>query len=767
MNKLVKNKTIYLVSLELKNEILRYITNNKLLLDIHFFSFNEFIKRAYFDYDYNAIYHLSKKFNISFSNAKSFINEMKYLMYGNKINDSKYEKLSLMKSYLDELKLLQYDSKFLDYLKNYNIVTDLELSSPFIDKINSLLNNKIETIHNEKKEEINIYEYVDSENEIEDLANKISNLLVNNISPNNIHILNYSEEYYTFIDKTFTFYNIPFNLKRESYLFDLQYIKSLYNAFINEEELVFNSNFNSLNNSFIDCLNSTSFIENKNDKNKLLLFLLKSTKIKDDNYNNIINFDTNIGYLLNGHYYFFIGLNNKVFPKYKKDEGYFSDANKLEIGYLTSYNSNKIMKEFYLEKFKANSMLRLSYRKADYFNSYSQSDLVNLLVDKPLKNIKTENKYSSAYDKLKFTRELDNYYKFNNKSEELIRLLNYLNKDEYKSYENKYTPINKDVYHTQALNNQISISSSSLETFSKCKFRYYLNTILKETDDRFSNHFGSLCHHILEHIYEDDFDFEKYVNNYESEYIPTELEKILLEQLLEDLKDKIVTIQEQYKRTNLKDIKHELHLTIYDKNKLSIKIHGYVDKLMLDNENRAIVVDYKTKEQKPSFKYLDYGLDNQLAFYFYLLNKSKDYADVFLVGCYLQVLNFKLQSTSSYKKDLQLDGYTYNDENVISLIDNDYNNKSFIQGIAPNSKGLGTHAKLFDKNLFDEIINKMDLNINNMIDDINNVNFEINPKILKDNSTTCKYCKYNDICFHTYSNYIDLREGGEEDEVDE
>ena len=54
-----------------------------------------------------------------------------------------------------------------------------------------------------------------------------------------------------------------------------------------------------------------------------------------------------------------------------------------------------------------------------------------------------------------------------------------------------------------------------------------------------------------------------------------------------------------------------------------------------------------------------------------------------------------------------------------------------------------------------------------MIDDINNVNFEINPKILKDNSTTCKYCKYNDICFHTYSNYIDLREGGEEDEVDE
>ena len=76
MKKYISNKTIYIVSNGLKKEMLTYISNNKLLVDIHFFSLNEFIKRCYFEYDHKAIYYLSKKYNISFSNAKSFIDNI-------------------------------------------------------------------------------------------------------------------------------------------------------------------------------------------------------------------------------------------------------------------------------------------------------------------------------------------------------------------------------------------------------------------------------------------------------------------------------------------------------------------------------------------------------------------------------------------------------------------------------------------------------------------------------------------------------------------
>lgn len=767
MNKYLFNKTIYIVSDELKKEMLTHIRENKLLLDVHFFSMNEFIKRCYFDYDYSAIYHLSKKYNMSFTNSSSFINQFKYLMYSNEINDNKYLKLKKMKDYLDTNNLLQYDYKFIDYLKNYNIFTDLDISSPFINRINELLNNKIQVIKNDVKENINIYEYQDSENEIENLANKIGKLLANGIHPNKIHVLNYSSDYSSYIKKIFTLYNIPFNLKNDTYMYDLQYVKDIFNNYLLTNEFDFNDSYIDINNKFIECINAVSFIVDLNDRQEFLLYLLKQTKIKEKQYSNIINFDNNIGYLIDNHYYFFIGLNNKIFPSYKKDEDYFSDKNKLDMGYFTSYNSNKVMKIFYIEKLKANATLNISYRNSDYFNKYSPSDITNLVASSIIKNQREENKYSQEYNKLKFARELDTYYKYNSESEELKFLVDILNKDEYKSYDNSYKAINETHYHENTLNNSINISASSLEKFNECNFKYYINSILNERDSSFSTYLGSLFHYILEDIYNDNFDFDKRLKDFSSDYELTKLENILLENTLKDFKDKINIILEQYKKTNFKEVKQELHISIYKKAKLSIKIHGFIDKLMLNEENKGYIVDYKTGNKKLTLTYLDNGLEIQLPFYFYLINKSKEYADIFLVGCYLQLLNFKIQSISQVKKEMQLEGYTYDEEEIVSLIDSNYNNDSYIKGIKPNKNGLGTHAKLFDNSLINEIIEKMDSSINNMISSIEQVKFEINPKILKDNTTTCKYCKFKDICFHKYSNYIDLREGGDEDGMDE
>ena len=199
----IRNKTIYIVSDELKREILSQISESQLLLDIHFFSVPEIIKRCYFDFDYKSIYYLAKHFNLSYENAKTFISNMKYLIYSNPIKDSKYEYLLNMKEYLDSENLLVYDYNFLNFLSNYNIVTDLDFSMPFLTKIKELLNNKIELISNEKNNNTIIYEYIDSENEIEDLANKICDLLSNNITPDKIHILNYNKDYYSYINKIY------------------------------------------------------------------------------------------------------------------------------------------------------------------------------------------------------------------------------------------------------------------------------------------------------------------------------------------------------------------------------------------------------------------------------------------------------------------------------------------------------------------------------------------------------------------------------------
>ena len=235
--------------------------------------------------------------------------------------------------------------------------------------------------------------------------------------------------------------------------------------------------------------------------------------------------------------------------------------------------------------------------------------------------------------------------------------------------------------------------------------------------------------------------------------------------LLKYQKEKVIIIREQLNKTNYKNIRKEQHISIQRKTNLSININGYIDKIMMDNNNHAFVVDYKTGNTTLTLDYLDYGLNCQLPFYFYLLNKSKEFANIFLVGCYLQIINFSIKTYDSSNKELQLEGLTIDNEEIVAEIDKYYNEDSFIKGIKPNKKGLGTYAKLFNNEDFNLILEKMDRNIENMINTVNEGDFSINPKIIKKNETTCRFCNYKDICFHTFKDYIDIRKD-DSDEVD-
>ena len=761
IKELIRDKTCYIISSDLKHEILNYLTDNKLLLDIHFFSLSELKEKVFFKYDNEAIYQVSKQFNLSYDNSKLMINNLYYLMYAYAINEEKIIYLKQIKNFLDEKKLLKYDYGFLDYLKNYNIISDLSLDNEFLYKINELLDDKIEFLANKAKENTSVLEFQDSDEEITYLANEIGKLLEKGITPEAIHIINLSGEYLPYIDKIFTLYNIPYHINNETTLYQTNIIKKIYNSYINKEEIEhYNSQYLS---QFINIVNDLYFIENQQDKNDFLLYLLKNTKLKNETYENIIKISNIESTYLNNHYYFFIGLNNKVFPSYKKDEDYLSDSIKAKLGYLTSVESNRLKKEYSLNKLKSNANLIISYRLNDYFNSYLKSDLVDLITNNPIK-ARNENKYSREYDKLQLARELDDFYKYNKKSELLFELLNKIEKNHYKTYDNSYTPIDREAYF-KTINNRVSISYSSFEKFNQCKYKYYLDTILKEKHDSFTTYIGTLFHHVLEKIYDANFDFNESVVGFASEYTPTNKEILLLNNLLEDFKEKVKIIQNQYHKSNFKNVKKEQRISIKQKNNLSIDINGYIDKIMLDNENNCYIVDYKTGDTKLTLDYLDYGLKCQLPFYFYLLHKSEEYANVFLVGCYLQIINFKIKNHKDSTKELLLEGLSINDANIIEKIDNFYQNESFIKGIKPNKKGLGTYARTFDNADFDNIINTMDINIKKMINDIDNVNFEINPKLLKNKETTCLYCNYKDICYKEFKNYIDIRKG-EQDELD-
>lgn len=756
---IIANKTCYIVSNELKQEILSYMHNYKLLLDVHFFSLHEFISKFYFTYDIKAIYMVAKNFNLSYSNAQIMINNLYYLMYTKETDNEKVKYLKTIKQYLDNNNLLKYDINFFDWIKQYNIVTDLSLSNPFLYKINELLSYQIQQLDNKTKDSITVLHFDNAQEEIEYLANEIADLLHNGVDANKIHILNANDDYKIYIDKIFTLYNIPFSIKTNNCLYNLPYIKQLY---ANRDYQSNNITVNNIN-LYNQLKESISYIKDEDEKQTFLLYLLKSTSSKEDTFTNIIQFSSEEALYIKDHYYFFIGLNNKVFPNYKKDEEYLSDKEKINLGYIDSIKCNELKREYYKKRLKSPNVF-LSYKDSDYFNSFLKSDIISEIDAKIIEKT-NKNSYSYEYDLLSLTSGLDDYYKFNIVSDKLEQLLTKISKENYSIYSNKYTQVDTKLYLNNVLDNKINISYSSFEKFNQCKYKYYLDTVLKQKEDSFNTYIGTMFHYVLESIYNPNFDFDKTINSFESDYVLSNKEEILLKNLLEDFKKKIQIILEQYNKGHFKRIEKEKKISIRVKHQLSVEIKGFIDKIMLDDNNNAYIVDYKTGDNKLSLDYLDYGLQCQLPFYFYLLNKSKEYANIFLVGCYLQIINFKFKTPDNNSKELLLEGLTYNDASIVEKIDNFYTEESFIKGIKPNKKGLGTYARTFDKKLFEEIILKMEENINKMIDDIINANFTINPKILKNKETTCKFCSYKDICYHNYSDYIDIRKV-KENEVD-
>lgn len=769
--KYLKDNTCFIVPSSIKKEILFYISNNKMLLDVSFYTIEELKKNILFDYDEKAIYFLCKKYDLEYNDSLMMIENMYYLN-NNECDDPKILKLKEMKQYLDDNNLLYYNDNFLQYVNKKNIVTTYSNTSFFNDYLFNLLND---VTYIESNNTINhtIYEFNFIEDEIEHVAHSIATLIDNNININNIKLVNVSDEYISIIEKIFGFYNLPINIDKKVRLYDLNIIKSFINILKNndlqtsidlfKENYDLSNNYNlEIYNKIINVLNKYYFVSDHSKDINFIIEGFKNSCIKEDKLINSVEIIRLEEILNDDNYYFLIGFNNK-FPKFYKDEDYLSDKTKNCIGYKNSNQINKNIKNYYINKINSTKNLCISYKLKDYFNSYLVSTLIDEINASVIKNtnLNYSISYSKKYDKVKLSKYLDDFYKFSHKNPNLSILYNTYGKDDYDSYDNSYKGI-KDNKYINMKNNKLNLSYSSLDEYYKCGFRYYLNNVLNEKEDTFAIYIGNLYHEVLSKIYDGDFDFETVYNEALSKRKLTNKEEVLLVKLKEELKQNIMLLQKQLSNSSLKNSICEGKIEINIKSKASVILKGFIDKIMIsDDKKYAYVVDYKTGKPKIDFDNLKDGLNMQLAIYMYLMHKSSDYANVFLVGCYLQ----KILDDDVNKEELKLDGYTFNDINMIKLIDNNCMDKSFLNGIKVKKDGsLSDSKKLFDSNYYEEILNTVEQKIEEAINSIVNAEFNINPKIVKGENISCKFCNYKDICYKKYKDSVVISQAGDEDE---
>ena len=80
-----------------------------------------------------------------------------------------------------------------------------------------------------------------------------------------------------------------------------------------------------------------------------------------------------------------------------------------------------------------------------------------------------------------------------------------------------------------------------------------------------------------------------------------------------------------------------------------------------------------------------------------------------------------------------------------------------------------SYSKVLNNDEIDKLISIVDNNINNCIKNIEEGNFNINPKAIDNKNIGCNYCKFKDICFMSHKDIVNLKKyenlsflGGEE-----
>lgn len=759
-----------------KTKLLELNTSKKQINNNKYYTFQEFKKKRFFDYNYKTIEYIITKYNVNINIAKIYLNNLYFL---NNLDNPKIKFLFNLKKELDENKLLIYNPSFNEYIVNKKIYI----------YINNELNNEEKRIlegldyeiitSNKSNYKPSVYMAKTIEEEILFTVTKIKELLQQNIDINKIKLIvnnSYNKHLLLFFD----LFQIPINIKSNNSLYATSLAKKFLKKYDDNDpiDLIEKYKDEKLINDLIKVYNKSVLIEDKSIRKIFFINDLKNTYITDKVYKNAIEISSTNEAFDNDTHVFWLGLNITDYPKIKKDDDYLSDREKELLNLDTSIELNKLEKNKIINLIKNTNNLTITYASFDGTNTKYPSTIIEELnlTPEPI-SIDQHISYSKTFSNLCYANALDNLYKYNDIDKNLILYQNNLN-IKYKEYNNKYFKIDTSILK-ESLNNSLTLSYTSLEEYNECNFKYYLSRILALNiyEETFKILIGKIMHHILEKGINNNIDIEEEISIFlkNNDYHLNAKELFYIHKIAKESKFLLDYLNEEKKHSKLNNFELEKNINIEKIYKdITINFQGFIDKVMSTNYNQKeviAVVDYKTGDKNIKLDTLEYGINIQLPIYLYLLKKSTEYKDSIIAGFYIErilnnPLNINKKKTleDEKKENLRLQGYTNSNEEIIALLDDEYKDSKMIKGLRFKKDGsFYSTSKVLNDNEMNDLINKVDLIIDDAIKNIISANFSINPKVINGKNISCTYCKYKDICFMTKEDEISL--GGAKDEL--
>lgn len=782
----------------LKKDIINFTS---LKYNIKFIDYNELKNKYIYEYKDSALVYLDNKYNYIPEIGQIILNNLYEVDINKVYKSSKLNELVKIKKDLIENNHIVFNDSIKVFMQNKDIIIFKENVNSITNKIFTDLEkcNNVSYCELEKntKKKLDIYEFNTLEEELLFVANKIMDLLKEGISLDKIKINTLDSVYKAPINKIFNYYNIPFNINTNNSLYKLPSIKTLLSSISNEtltvdiNEILDTLNMNDkLKYKVIEIFNKYTDYKYVNEYKEELIYDLKNTNI---NFNEISNSVKEINYKnylpKDDEYVFMLGFNQDKIPKIHKDDKYLLDVELEELNSDTSLVKNKLETNRLLNFINNTKNIYISYKLSSNFQNFTASNYIE-----ELKGNMEINVVNQAYDyrnepinKIMLGDRLDNFIKYNVRSEDLDNLYSSYDDIEYNSYDNSYNKIDYSIIKKR-LDNKINLSYSNTNTFFRCKFRFMLENIFKLStyEETISQKIGNLFHEVLYRIYKDNInDYNKVINDVINEmYIsPSKKELFYLEKYRNAIKKLISVINDDLDKTDYDNSYFEHWFSINKENDLEVKIVGKIDRIMTfkdENSTYTVVIDYKTGSLHGDFNKVIYGLDMQLLFYLYLIKNTKIIDNPVFTGMYLQSIMSEILSSEKNKtydelitRNMKLDGYTTDKVDRLYHIDKNYMESSYIKGIKVKQSGeFYAYSKVLDDEKINKLIDIVGDNIESVITSINESDFDINPKKLGNTNVGCEYCTFRDICYMNNNNIVELKEykdleflGGEEDDT--
>ncbi len=763
------NNKIIIIRDSYKNTFLNQI---KTLVNLKIITLSELKKNYYFNYDKEALYFISKKYNVIYDVSKKYIDSIYYI--DDKYHSKKVDFLRKIKDDLIKNNLLEYNELFHEFLKNKNIVVYN------VGKLDSFYTNifkELESFSNvEYIEEDNrfiknkIYECNNKEQEVSFVANEICKLIKQGININNIKLCNVNESYLFTIKKTFKMFNIPVELNSSESILGSLIVKKFFDNFdsdinktideikkyikTDKDEYIFKN--------IINIVNSYYFIDDYNEIKDFIIDDLSCIRIDNDKYDNSIKV-VNLDDIKDGDYVFLINFNEGSFPIKYKDEDYLSDKDKISMNISQSSELNEYETINITNYIKRIKNLVVTYSKHNLKGEIFVSSIYSEdLLDKEIIDIDYSS--SNTFNKLELVKLLDNNRKYGSVNDELGILMNNYKDLKYLSYDNKFKGIDKKDLNNY-LNNSLTLSYTSINTYYQCAYRYYLSNILdlNKYEQTFETIVGSIFHKILSECFVEKYDYELAWNNqveyYKKKFEFTNSDLFFLDILKDELVLIIDVIKNGLNYTQLKKSMYEKEIIIEINKDLHITFKGFVDKILydeFDGDTICAIIDYKTGNPHLNIDNNIYGLEMQLPVYAYLIKNSNIIKNVKIGGFYLQKILNNETDINKKKDKLKLQGYSNSDINILSKVDTSYNDSNIIKSMKTTNDGFYSYSKVISNDEIEILNTIIDNNIKNAADNIVNAKFDINPKEINGKNYGCEYCNYKDICFMKNDDIVSL-----------